>query len=108
MVFTTRLRPHGIGDKKFKILGATSSGSLSCGIPVAMPVEEYEKIEDRIHNKGSFCASVTGLYRSLPITNEEIALKAAGVDLPQEVLDWLSHSFYVPSYLRSYRVRSRD
>ncbi len=93
---TLRLEPHGSGDVKYKILGATSSGNLSCGVPVVVPLNVYEKVRDRLLQEGSVSATITGVYASLPVSAKEMALEAAGVELPAAVKSWIVTSYYVP------------
>jgi hypothetical protein len=95
---TIRLKPHGTGNTQYKILGASSSGSLSCGIPVVMPAGQYEKIRDRLLETGSISATVTGLYSAVPVSDEQMVLKAAGFELDKGLQSWIAKSFYVPRH----------
>jgi hypothetical protein len=95
---TQRLNSQGIDKAKYKILGATSSGKCSRGIPLILAENVYDHIRSDLLTEGALRATLKGVYTPLPIPQDEILLKAAGVSMPVELQDWVSRSFFVPRF----------
>ncbi len=81
-VGTLRLELHGPGAAKYKILGATSSGDCSRGVPVVLPEDVYFHLRDDLLTDGGLRATVKGVYTGLPISREDIVSECSRCDGP--------------------------
>ena len=78
-VGSVRMREHGSGRTKFKVVGATTRRDASSAIPVVMSDKAYGRIRDRVEEHGSVTATFSGIYDELPVSLDYLVLSTMGV-----------------------------
>lgn len=78
-VGSVRMREHGVGRTRFKIVGATTRDDASSAIPVVMSDKAYGRIQRLIDNHGSVNATIEGIYAELPASLDDLFYTSWGV-----------------------------
>ncbi len=71
-VGSVRMREHGLGKSRFKVVGATTQIDGSGAVPVVMSDKAYGRIRRIIETHGSATATLEGVYAELPVSLDDL------------------------------------